>query len=619
MKIHFKKDKEENNTGWNRVAVPVVAIFIFTFLVILQRRGVVLDDNRGEVNGDYSFTEDVKTTAECLLIVDKEDVNTLEITPEMEIVLKQMKIPYDKKDVTEVDWDTDLYNYRNVVISFSDWDKMEGGAETLSRWILTGGHLMCDTTPYVGTVFKALFPRFGIESCAGYTKIKGITLLDERMIGSYVKKNFKFSLDGEEEGLDISLGIQLSKDCDRVVASEDGSVPLLWGYKSGSGKTVIMNYTMTDKFQRGFYCLAYSMLDDVCIYPVINASSYYIDDFPSPVPSGDSTYIMRDYGVDIATFYANYWLPQVIKWEKEYGIVHTGFIIEDYNDNVNAPFKRNYATARFLMFGNMLLNNGGELGLHGYNHQPLCIKGIDDDMQFGTYKLWPDSKSIVEAITELKDFSDQLFPNETFRVYVPPSNIISEEGKKALLNADKDITIISSIYLPDADVNSCTQEFGIDEENNVIETPRIVSGCDMDEYMYYTAFSELNFHYVQSHFLHPDDVLDPDRGAEAGWAKNVEWFNEYLDFLKVSVPDIRQCTGSEMGDATLKYTKLSVERIYKNDCLEVNLGGYAGDASFLLRLTDKEIVNVAGGTAYKQAEGCYLINATSDHLKIEFK
>ena len=380
-----------------------------------------------------------------------------------------------------------------------------------------------------------------------------------------------------------------------------------------------MNYTMTDKFQRGFYCLAYSMLDDVCIYPVINASSYYIDDFPSPVPSGDSSYIMRDYGVDIATFYSNYWLPQIIKWENEYGIVHTGFIIEDYNDNVNAPFQRNNATARFSMFGNMLLNNGGELGLHGYNHQPLCIKGIDDDMQFGTYKLWPDSKSIVDAITELKEFSEQLFPNEKFRVYVPPSNIMSESGKKALLNADKDISIISSIYLPDADVNSCTQEFGIDIENNVIETPRIVSGCDMDEYMYYTAFSELNFHYVQSHFLHPDDVLDPDRGAEVGWAKNVEWFNEYLEFLKVSVPDIRQCTGSEMGDATLKYTKLSVERIYKDNCLEVNLGGFAGEASFLLRLTDKEIVNVTGGTAHKQAEGCYLINATSDHLKIEYK
>ena len=619
MKIHFKKENDENNTGWNRVVVPIVAIFIFTFLVILQRRGVVLDDNRDELPGDYSFTAQVSTTAECLLIVDKEDVNTAEITPEMEIVLQQMKITYDKKDVAEVDWATDLFNYRNVVISFSDWDKMEDGAEIISRWILTGGHLMCDTTPYVGTVFKALFPRLGIESCSGYTKIKGISLLDERMIGSYVKKGFKFSLDGEEGGLDISLGIQLSKECDEVVASEDGSVPLIWGHRDGSGKVVIMNYTMTDKFQRGFYCLAYSMLDDVCIYPVINASSYYIDDFPSPVPSGDSSYIMRDYGVDIATFYSNYWLPQIIKWENEYGIVHTGFIIEDYNDNVNAPFQRNNATARFSMFGNMLLNNGGELGLHGYNHQPLCIKGIDDDMQFGTYKLWPDSKSIVDAITELKEFSEQLFPNEKFRVYVPPSNIMSESGKKALLNADKDISIISSIYLPDADVNSCTQEFGIDIENNVIETPRIVSGCDMDEYMYYTAFSELNFHYVQSHFLHPDDVLDPDRGAEVGWAKNVEWFNEYLEFLKVSVPDIRQCTGSEMGDATLKYTKLSVERIYKDNCLEVNLGGFAGEASFLLRLTDKEIVNVTGGTAHKQAEGCYLINATSDHLKIEYK
>ena len=235
MKIHFKKENDENNTGWNRVVVPIVAIFIFTFLVILQRRGVVLDDNRDDLPGDYSFTAQVSTTAECLLIVDKEDVNTAEITPEMEIVLQQMKITYDKKDVAEVDWATDLFNYRNVVISFSDWDKMEDGAEIISRWILTGGHLMCDTTPYVGTVFKALFPRLGIESCSGYTKIKGISLLDERMIGSYVKKGFKFSLDGEEGGLDISLGIQLSKECDEVVASEDGSVPLIWGHRDGSG------------------------------------------------------------------------------------------------------------------------------------------------------------------------------------------------------------------------------------------------------------------------------------------------------------------------------------------------------------------------------------------------
>lgn len=621
MKIHLKKDKDENNTGWDRVLVPIVAIFIFTFLVILQRRGVVLDDTRDDFIESYDFSAPVDPEIECLLISDKEDLNSIEITPEMKIVLEQMKIPFKEKDVRDVNWQEDLDKYRNVIFSFSDWDKAADGAKKLSLWIMEGGHLMCDTTPYVGAVFKALYPRLGIEDCTDYVPIKGIKLTDERMIGSSVKKSFMFSMEGEEEkrGLDISLGIALVKGADLAVVSEDGRVPLIWGYEAGKGKTVIMNYTMTDKFQRGFYCLAYSMLDEACIYPVLNASSYYIDDFPSPVPSGDSSFIKRDYGVDIATFYSNIWLPQIIRWEKEYGIKHIGFIIEDYNDNVRAPFKRNTATARFLMFGNMLLNNGGELGLHGYNHQPLCLAGVDNDMQFADYKLWPDEKSMVESITELKEFSDELFPDQKFKVYVPPSNIISETGKKALLNADRDINVISSIYLPDSDVNSCTQEFGIDEENGVIETPRIVSGCDLDDYMYYTAFSELNFHYVQSHFLHPDDVLDPDRGADLGWAKNVENFEEYLRFIQISAPDIRQCTGSEMGEATLKYTMISVKKTYKENGLEVELGGFDKEASFLLRINNgKSIGKLKGCTASKQADGIYLINATSEHIVIEY-
>ncbi|MEI2660149.1 MAG: DUF2194 domain-containing protein [Bifidobacterium adolescentis] len=32
------------------------------------------------------------------------------------------------------------------------------------------------------------------------------------------------------------------------------------------------------------------------------------------------------------------------------------------------------------------------------------------------------------------------------------------------------------------------------------------------------AESELNMHFVSTHFMHPDDMLDPDRGAKEGWA-----------------------------------------------------------------------------------------------------
>ena len=46
---------------------------------------------------------------------------------------------------------------------------------------------------------------------------------------------------------------------------------------------------------RGFYAASYSLLTDVGVYPVINGSAFYLDDFPSPVPEGDATYVKRDY------------------------------------------------------------------------------------------------------------------------------------------------------------------------------------------------------------------------------------------------------------------------------------------------------------------------------------
>lgn len=48
--------------------------------------------------------------------------------------------------------------------------------------------------------------------------------------------------------------------------------------------------------------------------------------------------------------------------EKRFGIIHTGLIIENYSDEVEAPLEGNGATARFLKFGNMLLTTEGSLG-----------------------------------------------------------------------------------------------------------------------------------------------------------------------------------------------------------------------------------------------------------------
>ena len=132
------------------------------------------------------------------------------------------------------------------------------------------------------------------------------------------------------------------------MVSEDGNTPIIWTNDYGKGRIGIVNEVITQKYQRGFLALAYSLLEDVFVYPVINASAFYLDDFPSPIPAGNAEYIKRDYGVDVASFYANIWWPKMMEWEEKYGIVHTGMIIENYSDEVEAPFYGDKATARFL-------------------------------------------------------------------------------------------------------------------------------------------------------------------------------------------------------------------------------------------------------------------------------
>ena len=420
-----------------------------------------------------------------------------------------------------------------------------------------------------------------------------------------------------KEGVMSSLQVQLKNDCEVYVVSEEGDVPIVWTNDYGKGRVAVINQAVTEKYARGFINLAYTALYDAYVYPVINASAFYLDDFPSPVPAGNAEYIRRDYGVDVASFYTNVWWPKMMEFEKRFGIIHTGLIIENYSDEVKAPLEGNGATARFLKFGNMLLNNGGELGFHGYNHMPLCLEGVDEDKRFGAYRLWKSGKDIEAAVQELVDFSEELFPDNDFCVYVPPSNILSEEGRKELIKAAPQIKVIASTstFLHDADEHSYEQEFRV-EEDGVISTPRITSGCVIDDYQMLVALSELNYQYVQSHFTHPDDTLDEDRGAALGWEYMSGCLEDYIEWVYESAPSICNVTGSGMGRAVEKYDKLTVQREYTDEGIRLRLGGFSGEACFLVRISDG-VIEGTSGCSYEHISGSmYLLTADSDEIMI---
>lgn len=530
----------------------------------------------------------------------------------MEAVLSQMKTGYDAVEGKDAS-DISLEDYKTVVISVTHLRQLDEKLLEILDWTRAGGNLMFVYLPQSDGILNSIAGSLGAEEIGGsYGLVETLHFTRDFMIGG-TEKDYTIT-----DPYESSLNVALTDDC--TVYLESGGkypVPLIWKKQLGEGTVVVDNLGFLDKGYRGFYSASYSLLQDACAYPVINASTFYIDDFPSPVPSGNSEYIKRDYDMSISDFYTNIWWNDIYNLAEQYDIRYTGLVIEEYSDQVEGPFDRNQDVRRFRYFGNMLLNQGGEIGFHGYNHMPLCLPGFDYKGEYDGYKLWVDYENMKASVEELGEFCAYLFPDEEFSVYVPPSNILSDEGRH-MLSEETDIKAIASVYLPDEDGISYDQEFET-AEDGIIETPRVISGYMLDDYMQLVALSELNFHFVNTHFQHPDDALDVDRGAEMGWEKMFGNLSDYVDWLYTSAPEIRSLTGTELAAAVQIYDELEVEREYADDMLTLELGNFREEAWLMVRVNEGTPGDVSGGKLEEIQEGLYLLRADEAQVSIEIE
>lgn len=612
------KRKRFNTRRLLRLGWPCAVLLVLSFVILRERIGLTLEEfstgvkesfaDRLYLVSDEEFSESVRQETDCLVLSDSNNQQSNVMLPHMEVVLRDMRVAYDGVDLSTAAL-PDLESYSKIVITTSDLSVLGDGITVLCDWVEKGGGLM-NTGTFINDVYSDILAAKagGLNVGEGkWVKTCGIQIASDFMMNSGGRE-FWF-----DEPMESSMELSLDGKCRVHVKEAEMDYPVLWERDYGKGRFVIFNQVLGEKSCRGFLCAAYSLLGDFCVYPVINGSAFYMDDFPSPIPSGEGKYIEEEFGVSINSFYTNIWWPNMLELEEKYGILHTGLIIEMYSDEVELPLERNEITERFTFFGNMLLNHGGELGFHGYNHMPLVLEDYDYKGMYDSYRKWKSQEAMQGAMAELKIFSEKLFPDARFSVYVPPSNILSQEGREAMKSVWEDLKVIASIYYT-ADVEY-SQEFEI-AEDGIVETPRITSGTMINDYQTLTAFSELNFHYVQSHFLHPDDVLDEDRGAENGWTVMYESLKEYLEYIYNTAPDIRNLTGSGMGEAVREFAKLSVQAEVKKGILYVNLGGFYEEAYLMIRLNEGTPGEIEGGELTHLTGNLYLLHATEDAIEI---
>ena len=551
----------------------------------------------------------------CLVITDSDQDGVEDVKEQFDQILLDMKIAHRDVDIAidGADAILSLTSFDRVIVLMPSLDGLGAHLTDLMSWVSAGGSLMLGMTPDNSNCLQAIASKLGIESAGyDYATAESIVPSEDFMLGG--GERYEFS-----DPFDSSLSVSLRETAHVWARTGDAGTPLIWSNDCGSGHTVVCNIGIYDKVMRGFYASAITLLGDATAYPVINSAVFYLDDFPSPVPSGDGTYIKRDYGLSIADFYTKVWWPDLQKLAQKYGIRYTGVMIENYEDAVNQTEPaRQPDTTQFRYFGGMLLQMGGELGFHGYNHQPLALWDTD----YGTlydYKTWKNKETLVASLNELIAFQDEVLPNAHGSVYVPPSNILSVRARKLIGTDVPRIKTIASTYFEDGTDLPYVQEFGV-ASDGIVEQPRIVSGGMVDDsYMRLAAVSELNMHYVSTHFMHPDDLLDPDRGAKEGWEIYKGGLVDYLEWLTKSAPDLRRQTGSECSGAIQRFSSVTVSVDTSADAWTLSLGNFHDEAWLMFRANNGEPGAVMGGELTHLTGNLYLLKANDKTLTIERK
>ena len=603
---------------WGRLLLVWLVFLLLAGALFAERSGVQYTAAHVQIGAlDHALTKEEALAGQapvCLLLCDSRQVSVAEAKEQLEQILQDMKVPAEAADLADTAPEAlpAFENYETIVVLVPNFEPLGLRLLDLMDWVEQGGNVLFAMTPEKCGAFDVVAQKLGVLASAWNCKTaESIVPAEGFLLGG--GQRYELS-----DPFESSMAVQLRDDAAVYAVTGDEGVPLVWEHSSGSGRVVVDNIGIYNKVLRGVYAASYSLLCDATAYPVINGAVFYLDDFPSPVPGGDGTYIRRDYSMSIADFYSKVWWPDLMKLAQKYSIRFTGVMIENYEDDtIDAP-TRQPDTQQFRYFGSLLLRQGGEVGFHGYNHQPLALWDTD----YGTlydYKTWKNKETLVASLNELIAFQDEVLPNAHGSVYVPPSNILSARARKLIGTDVPRIKTIASTYFEDGTDLPYVQEFGV-ASDGIVEQPRIVSGGMVDDsYMRLAAVSELNMHYVSTHFMHPDDLLDPDRGAKEGWEVYKGGLVDYLEWLTKSAPDLRHQTASECSGAIQRFSSVTVSVDTSADAWTLNLGNFHDEAWLMLRANNGEPGAVTGGELTHLTGNLYLLKANDKTVTIARK
>jgi len=257
--------------------------------------------------------------------------------------------------------------------------------------------------------------------------------------------------------------------------------------------------------------------------------------------------------------------------------------------------------------------------MHGYNHQPLFLDAQRASLY--TYKAWPDYSSMTEALQVSAKSFNSIYPNYELTTYVPPSNLMEQTSIPALKAALPNLKTISGIYFDEIDArgsinpDAFTQEFGLDSRYGVA-LPRATSQGILTETMKFELASVVTTHGIISHFIHPDDILDPNRSNDLLWEDLALEADELFGYFHDHYGWLEKTTATGAAEKIIQIDNAKLFTELADNRLTLTADGWSDGLSVLL-FTPHEIL-AAQGCDFQRIDSLrYLITLHQNVVTLE--
>ena len=626
------------------ILFPTVLLLLLCFLLILQQQryqspGADLPENLLIDEDHWNELKNVHAadSSETILLVTTDDEEAqmvcdqfafvsevMQMTP----VARALQIPEDTQEDTAEDagnpdtpeppvlpaditqFDT---NARILVICESDLLSLPIDVDALSAWVASGGRLLVAgglDSPYLTPVWEDLL---GLNHQDEYAQIP---IMSMRMQSALLAGGQGMEFSDEVIHCQMSQVLVRPEVQVHITTADDIAAPLLWELPYGNGTVIVSGADLMDsKANRGIICACLGRMNSVTVWPVINAAVYCIDDFPSAAPAGFDRNVRVQFGYTVSDFYFNVWWPSIREIGHRYGIPYSCFLIQCYDADTSGPFDNDHHLESAAYFAKLILEDGGEIGIHGYNHQPLVLSGYVFDEKNGGYTPWPSNSHMVESLRSLHAYAARLSPEISLQAYVAPSNVLDANGLELLVEHFENLRVFAGVYIGTPD--QMIQEYEA-WDNGVVLVPRLTADMQMEDSEWWTQLNAMNFHFVESNYIHPDDILDEERNDGGDFSSMLEGYEHMVAWNQAH--HLRPLTISQAAGAVQRYCNLQVSRSEDADGLTLRLNGRIDTGYLLLRVRDVDRLPVcrSGGQLTKIDEGLWLLEADADLVRIEW-